>query len=85
MLLSTSPGTPLGKTSHPGSTRRTLGDVKTVHLDAAELALLRGALRTYIRTFGHDEHEIVEQARELVHKLESAADDEVAEAPELIG
>lgn len=59
--------------------------MKTVHLDSAELALLRGAVHSYVTTFGHDEHEVRERAKVLLHKLDAAPDDEVTEARELIG
>jgi len=59
--------------------------MKTVHLDNAELAMLRNAVRSQLLAFGHNESEVVERAKQLLHKLDDAADDDVESATQLIG
>jgi len=59
--------------------------MKTVHLDEGELAMLSSAVHSYVNDFGHDEHEIRTRAKQLLQKLDSASDDEVTDANQLIG
>jgi hypothetical protein len=58
--------------------------MKTIHLTDDELAMVRNAVHGYLTTFGHEEHEVVEQAKSTLAKLEAAAD-ESEEPSELIG
>lgn len=48
------------------------GDVNTIHLSDAELALTRHAMLAYLSTFGHDEADILAQVRSVLAKLDSA-------------
>lgn len=52
--------------------------MNTVHLSDLELDVARQAVRLYLRTFGHDEHDVVAAARSALAKLDaaSAEDDE---------
>lgn len=47
-----------------------------MHLTDAELALTRNAMQSYLTTFGHDEAEIVAQARTVLAKLDAAEQEE---------
>jgi hypothetical protein len=58
-------------------------DMKTIHLSAAELAMVRNAVHGYLNTFGHNEHEVVDLIRSTLTKLDAATDD--AEPTELTG
>ena len=57
--------------------------MKTVHLSDAELALVRNAMQTYLRSFGHNEADVVEDVKRVIAKLATATEDE--EPAELIG
>lgn len=59
--------------------------MRSIHLDDAELAMLRSAVHLYVDTFGHNEAEVVERAKAIMAKLKQAGDDEVSEARNLIG
>jgi hypothetical protein len=57
--------------------------MKTVHLSEAELTMLRNAMYTYLRSFGHNEADVVEEVKRVIAKLAKATEDE--EPAELIG
>jgi hypothetical protein len=59
--------------------------MKTLHLDAGEMEVVRNAVHMYLDSFGHDEAEVVESAKAVLRKLAEAVDDEVSEATQLIG
>lgn len=46
--------------------------MNTVHLTDAELETAQHALRAYLRSFGHDEADVLARIREVIDKLESA-------------
>ena len=41
----------------------------TIELQAEELRLLRSALGSYLQAFGHNEAELLQAAKSLLHKL----------------
>jgi hypothetical protein len=41
----------------------------TIELSDQELQLLHAALHSYLDDFGHDEHDVVRRAREVLDKL----------------
>jgi hypothetical protein len=43
-----------------------------IMLTAAELKLVTNTLETYISDFGHENHELIEQARAVMAKLAAA-------------
>ena len=43
-----------------------------VTLTTAELHLLHNALQTYLSDFGHEDHDLIEQTRLLIAKLDNA-------------
>lgn len=62
--------------SSPGTHRSSYsGTVNTVHLTDEELEMARHALRLYLRSFGHDEADTVEQIRHVIAKLTDAMPD----------
>jgi hypothetical protein len=46
--------------------------MNTIHLTDAELALARHGMTAYLRSFGHDEADTVEQIKSLLAKLQAA-------------
>lgn len=47
-----------------------------VHLSDAELELTRNAMHSYLRTFGHDEADILTRIRSVLAKLDAAEHDD---------
>jgi len=60
-----------------------VGDMNTVHLSDVELSLARHAMHAYLRTFGHNEADTVEQIKSVIAKLNSAEND--SEDPVFVG
>jgi len=56
--------------------------MNTIHLTDPELEMARHALQAYLRMFGHDEADVVQQIKSVITKLEAATR---SDAPELIG
>jgi hypothetical protein len=46
--------------------------MNTVHLSDVELALARHAMQAYLRSFGHDEADTVQQIKSVIAKLDAA-------------
>jgi hypothetical protein len=46
--------------------------MNTIHLTDAELEMARHAMLAYLRTFGHDEADTVEQIKIVIAKLRAA-------------
>jgi hypothetical protein len=62
------------------------GHMKTIRLTDAELTMVRHAMRTYLRTFGHEEADVVDEVKRILAKLTNVPDDDVTEkGSELIG
>jgi hypothetical protein len=59
--------------------------MRSIHLDDAELTMLRSAVHMYVDSFGHNEADVVERAKALMAKLNQAGDDDVTDATQLIG
>jgi len=57
--------------------------MNTVHLTDAELELARHAMTAYLRSFGHDEADTVEQIKSVLAKLQTAESEQ--EPPVFIG
>jgi len=45
----------------------------SVEFTAEELQLLRNALETYLSDFGHENHDVVRRAHDMIAKLAAAA------------
>jgi len=56
--------------------------MNTIHLTDPELEMARHALQAYLRTFGHDEADILHEIRSVIAKLGAATRED---EPELIG
>lgn len=50
--------------------------MNTIHLTDAELAMVRNGMLTYLRSFGHDEADVVAQVKDVLAKLDQATKDE---------
>ncbi len=59
--------------------------MKTIRLTDAELMMVRHAMLAYLATFGHEEAEVVEQAKAILAKLVDLPDDVTTEGAEVIG
>ncbi|GAA2092398.1 hypothetical protein GCM10009841_01320 [Microlunatus panaciterrae] len=53
--------------------------MNTIQLTDAELAMVHNAMLTYLRSFGHDEAEVVAQVKQILLKLSLATRDEKSE------
>lgn len=53
----------------------------TIHLSNEELQLARNAMQAYLRTFGHNEADTVDQIRRVIAKLAAAEIDDEAPVP----
>lgn len=51
-----------------------------MHLSDAELELTRNAMHSYLRTFGHDEADILARIRSVLAKLDAAEHDDEQQA-----
>lgn len=58
--------------------------MKTIHLNDRELVLVRNAVHSWVTAFGHDESQIVEDAKAVLGKLDIAEDEPQSDS-ELIG
>ena len=54
--------------------------MNTIHLDDAELALVRNAVHGYLNSFGHNEADVVEQVKQVLAKLAAAEREDLSEA-----
>ena len=50
--------------------------MNTIHLTDAELAMVRNGMLTYLRSFGHDEADVVAQVKSVLAKLAEATQDQ---------
>jgi len=57
--------------------------MNTVHLTDAELALAKSAMTAYLRTFGHNEADTVDEIKHVISKLNAA--DLESEDPVFLG
>jgi hypothetical protein len=55
------------------------GIVNTVHLNDAELAMVRNAVQGYLNSFGHNEADVVELVKQVLAKLAAAEHDDMSE------
>lgn len=53
--------------------------MNTIHLNDAELALVRNAVHGYLNSFGHNEADVVEQVKQVLAKLAAAEHDDLDE------
>jgi hypothetical protein len=59
--------------------------MNTLHLSDSELAMVRNAMRVYLKSFGHNEADVVDQAKKIIAKLSTTTHDDAPEKAELIG
>lgn len=57
--------------------------MNTIHLTDAELLLARHGMTAYLRSFGHDEADTVEQIKTVLAKLQAAESEN--EPPVFVG
>lgn len=55
--------------------------MNTVHLTDAELRLARNAMQAYLRSFGHDEAETLQEIKRVIGKLAASEAEDEAAAP----
>jgi hypothetical protein len=53
--------------------------VNTIHLNDAELAMVRNAVHGYLNSFGHNEADVVEMVKQVLAKLAAAEHDDLSE------
>ena len=73
----------IGTVDTTRSSRRSVEDMNTVHLTDAELALAKSAMTAYLRTFGHNEADTVDEIKHVIAKLNAA--DLESEDPVFLG
>jgi hypothetical protein len=54
--------------------------VNTIHLNDAELAMVRNAVQGYLNSFGHNEADVVELVKQVLAKLAAAEQEDLSEA-----
>jgi len=54
--------------------------VNTIHLNDAELAMVRNAVHGYLNSFGHNEADVVELVKQVLAKLAAAEHGDMSEA-----
>lgn len=59
--------------------------MNTLHLSDSELAMIRTAMRAYLMSFGHNEADVVDRAKQVLAKLSATTHDDDSEKAELIG
>lgn len=59
--------------------------MNTIHLTDEELWLVRNAMQSYLRAFGHDEADMLQAIKRVVAKLTAATADPPDTSTELIG
>lgn len=53
--------------------------MNTIHLNDAELAMVRNAVQGYLNSFGHNEADVVELVKQVLTKLAAAEQDDLSE------
>lgn len=59
-------------TGAAGSAPTYSGGMNTIHLTDEELEMARRALQAYLRAFGHNEADVVEEVRRVIAKFSAA-------------